>query len=200
MLGKLQCVGNEVAAECNLLLAYLPLVTHRYRNCFHHVTRIAPRRLNVMSDRNPRATKSGPVAPSVFPGERLGLPESGVQSVARIGRRVAAIAIDWSTAIAVTMLLSGAGYGSIAASNAGQLTTLGVFVVLQIAGLWAMGGSIGHRLLGLYLVDVRGEKPAFWRPVVRSILLALVIPALVWDSDQRGFHDKIAGTILLRSN
>jgi len=25
-----------------------------------------------------------------------------------------------------------------------------------------------------------------------------VIPVLVWDSDQRGFHDKIAGTVLVR--
>jgi hypothetical protein len=24
------------------------------------------------------------------------------------------------------------------------------------------------------------------------------VPALVWDSDQRGFHDKVAGTVLLR--
>jgi uncharacterized RDD family membrane protein YckC len=153
-----------------------------------------------MSVRNSGGKKTGPIAPSSYPGERLGLPETGVQSVGRVGRRVAAIAIDWASAIAVTMLLSGLGYGSIASSNAGQMTTLGIFVILQIAGLWAMGGSIGHRLLGLYLVNVQGEKPAFWRPVVRSILLALVIPALVWDSDQRGFHDKIAGTILLRSS
>jgi hypothetical protein len=26
-----------------------------------------------------------------------------------------------------------------------------------------------------------------------------VIPVLVWDSDQRGFHDKIAGTVLIRA-
>jgi hypothetical protein len=26
----------------------------------------------------------------------------------------------------------------------------------------------------------------------------LVLPALVWDSDQRGFHDKVAGTVLIR--
>jgi len=136
----------------------------------------------------------------MFPGERLGLPENGARSVGRVGRRIAAIAIDWASSIAVTMLLSGAAYGAIASSNAGQMTTLGIFIVLQIAGLWAMGGSIGHRLLGLYLVDLHGQRPAFWRPVVRSILLALVIPALVWDSDQRGFHDKVAGTILLRSS
>jgi len=44
-----------------------------------------------------------------------------------------------------------------------------------------------------------GGWVGLWRPVVRSILLILVIPAIVWDSDQRGFHDKIAGTVLLRT-
>jgi hypothetical protein len=34
---------------------------------------------------------------------------------------------------------------------------------------------------------------------VRSVLLMIVIPALVWDSDHRGFHDKIAGTVLVRA-
>jgi uncharacterized RDD family membrane protein YckC len=175
-------------------------MTQWYRNCFHHVTPLWARRLNGMSARSNNAKNQGPLPPSRYPGERLGLPETGIQSVGRVGRRIAAIAIDWSSAIAVTMLLAGMGYGALSSSNTGQLATLGIFVVLQIAGIWAMGGSIGHRLLGLYLVSVDGQKPAWWRPVVRSILLALVIPALVWDSDQRGFHDKIAGTILIRSS
>jgi hypothetical protein len=33
---------------------------------------------------------------------------------------------------------------------------------------------------------------------VRTALLMVVVPALVWDSDQRGFHDKVAGTVLIR--
>jgi hypothetical protein len=175
-------------------------VTQWYRNCFHHVTPLWARRLNGISVGSKGEKKPVPQSPSRYPGERLGLPETGVQSVGRVGRGIAAIAIDWASAFALTMLLSGLGYGSIASSNVGKLTTLGIFVILQIAGLWALGGSIGHRTLGLYLVNLQGEKPTSWRPVVRSLLLALVFPALVWDSDQRGFHDKIAGTILLRSH
>jgi len=34
--------------------------------------------------------------------------------------------------------------------------------------------------------------------LVRTVLLAVVIPALIWDRDTRGFHDKIAGTVLIR--
>lgn len=147
------------------------------------------------------AKKSGtaPLAPSKYAGERLGLPETGHQSVARLGRRVVALILDWASAILITMLITGSSYISIASSNAGQLTILAVFIGLQILGIWAIGGSMGHRLCGMYLVNVHGGSLDPWRPVVRSVLLGLVIPALVWDSDQRGFHDKIAGTILLRS-
>lgn len=140
-----------------------------------------------------------PLPPSKYAGERLGLPETGHQSVARIGRRILALMLDWISAILITMLMTGTNYVALASSNAGQLTILAVFVALQILGIWAIGGSMGHRICGLYLVNVRGGKLDPWRPVIRSVLLGLVIPALVWDSDQRGFHDKIAGTILLRS-
>jgi len=33
---------------------------------------------------------------------------------------------------------------------------------------------------------------------VRSALLCLVIPAVVWDRDGRGLHDTAAGTVLVR--
>lgn len=137
--------------------------------------------------------------PSTYPGQRLGLPESGVKSVARFGRRIVAIFIDWNLAVLLTLILAGQNYFDIASSSLGQLATLGVFVALQILAMWTIGGSIGHRIMGIYIVAVTGEKLAWWRPIVRSLLLALVIPALVWDSDQRGFHDKIAGTVLLKS-
>jgi hypothetical protein len=135
---------------------------------------------------------------SKYPGERLGLPEKGPQSVARVGRRFVAITLDWIISALVLMLMTSRSYFEISSSAAGQLQLLGVFVALQILSIWAIGGSIGHRLLRIYIVH--GGRLDFWRPVVRSVLLALVIPALVWDSDQRGFHDKIAGTLLLKSS
>ena len=73
-----------------------------------------------------------------------------------------------------------------------------VFAVLQVVFIPTIGGSVGHRLLGLRVVALVGGWVGLWRPIVRSVLLTLVIPAIVWDSDQRGFHDKVAGTVLLR--
>lgn len=152
-----------------------------------------------MSSNNSGASKRPDLPISRYPGERLGLPETGPQSVGRVGRRFAAITVDWIISALVLMLMTGRDYLTISSSAAGQLQLLGVFVALQILSIWAIGGSMGQRLLRMYVVNVHGGSLTWWRPIVRSVLLALVVPALVWDSDQRGFHDKIAGTLLLRS-
>jgi uncharacterized RDD family membrane protein YckC len=109
--------------------------------------------------------------------------------VGRPGRRIAALAIDWAIAVAVSILFFNYNGGA---------TTL-AFAVLQVVFIPTLGGSIGHRLVGLRVVPLAGGWVGVWRPVVRTLLLVIVIPALVWDSDQRGFHDKIAGTVLIRS-
>ncbi|WP_022880897.1 RDD family protein [Gryllotalpicola ginsengisoli] len=127
--------------------------------------------------------------PSRYPGERIGLPESGPGSVARLGRRVAGLFLDWFIALGLSW----------AVFHQGDWVVYPVFALLQILAIWALGGSIGHRVFGLRLSALPGYRPAFWRPIVRSVLLTLVIPALVWDSDQRGFHDKVAGTVLIRA-
>ena len=139
---------------------------------------------------NPRTF--GDLAPSVYPGERLGVPRDGSGSVARAGRRIVALLIDWGSAMLITLLF--ASYNSFTYT---WLTPV-VFLVLQVIFIPTIGGSIGHRLLGMRVLALAGGWVGIWRPIVRSVLLTLVIPALVWDSDQRGFHDKIAGTILLR--
>jgi len=132
----------------------------------------------------------GDLEPSEYPGERLGLPDSGPRSVARIGRRFGAVILDWALAAVPAYLLIGGSHP--------ELWNLVCFAVLQIIFIPTLGGSIGHRLFGLRVVPLVGGWVGIWRPVVRTVLLMLVIPVLVWDSDQRGFHDKIAGTVLVR--
>lgn len=73
-----------------------------------------------------------------------------------------------------------------------------LFVLLQAVFIPTIGGSVGHRLLGMRVIRLGGGWVGVWRPLVRSVLLAVLVPALVWDSDQRGFHDKVAGTVLVR--
>lgn len=127
-------------------------------------------------------------APSGYPGERLGLPEQGRLSVGRVGRRLAALAIDFATAALL----------SLAFFDYDRWASLILFVVLQAVFIPTIGGSVGHRLLGMRVIRLGGGWVGVWRPLVRSLLLAVLAPALVWDSDQRGFHDKVAGTVLVR--
>lgn len=185
------------------------------------------RKLEGMASNKPGSEKRPDLPISKYPGERFGLPQTGPRSVGRVGRRIIALAIDWGMSGIIVSLLMGANYFQLldravtASENLRKLndaqsqaqmqlasdalvmhqTLTGLtFVALQILAIWTIGGSIGHRIMGLYVVSIRGGALNWWRPIVRSVLLILVIPALVWDSDQRGFHDKISGTILLRSS
>lgn len=144
-----------------------------------------------MPDAKPRTF--GELEPSRWPGERLGLPDTGPGSVGRLGRRLAALAIDWAAAMLIALLF--ARYDSLLYS----WVTLGIFALMQILFIPTIGGSLGHRLVGMRVIPLLGGWVGLWRPVVRTLLLVIVLPALVWDSDQRGFHDKVAGTVLIRA-
>lgn len=136
----------------------------------------------------------------MYPGERLGLPDSGSRSIGRIGRRIGALLIDYAAAsIIATGFL---GFNQFALpSEAGltQFAPLFVFALLQIIFIPVVGGSPGHRIVGLRLVRMDGGWIGVWRPIVRTLLLILVIPAVIWDADQRGLHDKAVGTVLIRA-
>lgn len=138
---------------------------------------------------NSQPSRFGDLAPSRYPGERLGLPEAGPRSVGRLGRRLGAIVVDWAIA----------SFISFAFFHYDSWANIGIFALLQIVFIPTIGGSLGHRLFGLRVVAIAGGWVGVWRPIVRTVLLCLVIPALVWDSDQRGFHDKVAGTVLIRA-
>ena len=183
------------ATSLNVRLKNVRAISQMFRTCYETVDRT----LNLMANNSSNSKKFGDIGMSKFPGERLGLPETGTRSVGRIGRRVCAIVIDWVTAILVAMLVLGRDYFALSSDPNGQFGILGAFVILQLIAIPTIGGSIGHRLCGLHIVTILGVHPGLWRPIVRTLLLALVIPAIVWDSDQRGFHDKIAGTMLLRA-
>ncbi len=135
----------------------------------------------------------GPVAATSaegdYPGRRLGLPQAGPGSVARFGRRLVALSLDWALAMLVSRgLLRGQ-----------EWSTLAVFAVVQLAFVGTLGGSPGHLALGLRVVRVAdGAAAGPLRAIARAVLLSLAVPALVWDRDQRGLHDRFIGTVLRR--
>ncbi|WP_423917246.1 RDD family protein [Frigoribacterium sp. 2-23] len=141
-----------------------------------------------MSDRMPPRPTSSDEGWQAWPGQRLGLPQSGPRSIGRLGRRIAALVIDWAIAYVI----------GLAFFSADGLATLGVFAVMQIVLLITAGGGVGHLILRLRVVPMAGGYIGFWRPVVRTLLICIVIPAVVWDADERGLHDRLAGTVLVR--
>ncbi|KAA0961604.1 RDD family protein [Microbacterium sp. ANT_H45B] len=128
------------------------------------------------------------------------MPRTGTGSIARPGRRIGALLIDY---LAATIIATGfLGYDQFALPSEAGLTMfapMAVFAVLQILFIPTAGGSPGHRILGMRLVRLDGGWVGLWRPIVRTLLLVIVIPAVVFDADQRGLHDKATGLVLIRA-
>jgi uncharacterized RDD family membrane protein YckC len=130
----------------------------------------------------------GPQSTGDYPGRRLGRPEHGSRSVARVGRRLLGLVIDWGLSLLIARgLLHG-----------GSWTTLAVFGLEQVLLVGTAGASIGQRVADLRVETLAGGAAGPLRAAVRAVLLCLVVPALIWDRDQRGLHDKAAGTVLVR--
>lgn len=128
-----------------------------------------------------------------YRGQRLGLPEEGPGSVAPVGRRVAALFVDWMLCLLIA-------YGLLAQRDmaATNRWVFPVFAVLSLLTLGTVGCTPGKRLLGLRLVRLDGGRVGFVGVALRTFLLLLVIPAVVWDRDTRGLHDKAVGVVQVR--
>jgi uncharacterized RDD family membrane protein YckC len=126
-----------------------------------------------------------------YPGERLGLPRLGAGSAASMGRRLAALLIDWFASLLVALLFT---------HHWGGLAPLAVFYAEVLLFTSLLGSSAGQRFLRIRVVRVsdRGAVP-FLAVIIRSILLFMVVPAAIYDRDGRGLHDRAAGTIVVRS-
>lgn len=143
----------------------------------------------------PRARTSDP---EDYPGRRLGMPRCGRGSVARFGRRLGAILVDWAMCNLVATLLMGFTFASGDSSDSWK--PLLVLAVENLVLLSTIGATFGHRLFGLRLTGLGGTRPTVVQVVVRTVLLCLAVPALIWDRDSRGLHDKAAGTVLVRAS
>ncbi|MER5436715.1 RDD family protein [Streptomyces sp. NPDC002588] len=128
-----------------------------------------------------------------YRGEQLGLPEEGPGSVARPGRRLGALAVDWGLCLLIAYSLITDGYTP-STSN----WTLLVFLVLSLLTVGTVGFTPGKRLFGLRVVSVETGTVRPLGSLIRTVLLCLAIPALIWDRDGRGLHDRLARTVEVR--
>ena len=125
---------------------------------------------------------------SNWAGKRLGLPESGSGSLAKTGRRIVALSIDW----ALALLVSKAFFGS------DNTATLTFFMLEQWLLVATLGNSFGHLIAGIKVRKLEGSYVGIVPALIRIGLILLVIPAVIWDTDNRGLHDKAAKTVLVR--
>ena len=118
-------------------------------------------------------------------------------SRAGYGRRFLALWIDWLIALFSAGLLIPLFSSSLSATP----TRLSVFF-LEVSLVTSLGGaSIGQRLLKLRVLswpDYLFVKPGY--VLMRTFLILLILPALFTDSQGRGFHDRLARTVVLKIN
>jgi uncharacterized RDD family membrane protein YckC len=99
---------------------------------------------------------------------------------APFGRRLAALAIDWAIAMAIT-------YGFF---DGEPFVILGIFALQRILVGGFLGSSIGHFLLGLRVVNVSRGRASF---------PAIVLPPLWHTVAGVPLHDDLARTRLVRA-
>ena len=117
------------------------------------------------------------------------------QQRAWFGRRVVAFFVDWFASVLVALLLFPQfGYGS----NESMLATLLIFTAEVIVLTWLTGASFGQRIVGLRVISIDGGRLPLWRVVIRTALILLVIPAVVYDDQGRGLHDRAAASVVIR--
>jgi uncharacterized RDD family membrane protein YckC len=139
-------------------------------------------------------------------------------AVAPVWRRLVALLVDQLLAVlvgglgALAVLPSLRGDGSV-----GALLVPGLLLLLLAAGQWFAeafaGRTVGGALLGTRTVSARTGRPAgLWAVLVRSVVQGIgglvggigvyvVAGSGAWDEgpEQRGWHDKAAGTLVLRA-
>lgn len=141
----------------------------------------------------PRAAAEDAGVDFGYRGQQLGLPEEGPGAIARPGRRIGAIAVDWG----LSMLIA---YGLFARGDQQAMGNwaLGIFFLMSLLTVATVGCTPGKVLFRLRVIAENGGRLAPGWALVRSVLLCLVVPALIWDRDGRGLHDRLSRSIQIR--
>ncbi|SHK27197.1 RDD family protein [Pseudonocardia thermophila] len=136
-------------------------------------------------------------APDGHPGARFGLPAEGPASVASLSRRVFALVVDWLLGYLIALLLVGPDPFE---SPYLQWAVLGVWFVITALPVAFFGASAGMVALGIRVASI-GSTAVIGLPraLLRTLLVALVVPPLIRDADERGWHDRATRSIVVRT-
>lgn len=103
-------------------------------------------------------------------------------------------------------------------SSSQSLTYLGaniVYLLILVVGWWLywvtlqhkIGQTLGKKLLGIKVVDVKGKTPStgvlgtreFVGKLVSTLILGIGFLMIAFDSKKQGLHDKIAKTYVVKA-
>jgi uncharacterized RDD family membrane protein YckC len=143
---------------------------------------------------------SSPTAPQAYRGERLGLPATGRGSIAGTGARLVAFIVDALASGVVAALFVPHHPDDTFANRLPASWSLIPFALDYIVGVLVAGRTIGMYLAGLRLIRV-SQDVAVGPPRIlgRTALLLLFVPALIFDRDNRGLHDRMTDTAVVRA-
>lgn len=110
-------------------------------------------------------------------------------------RRLAAISIDWAVATFTSAL-----FVPVSANELGPASLRLAIFVIEVGVVTALlGSSIGQRALGIKVVTWPDQ---FFLPpryaLLRTLLIALVVPAVIIGADGRGLHERLTNSAVVR--
>jgi uncharacterized RDD family membrane protein YckC len=109
---------------------------------------------------------------------------------AGFGRRFAALLIDWLLSVLLSTVF--------ADPRASGWPPVAVLIIEYTIFIGLFGQTPGMAVARLRCVSVRdGGAIGIPRALLRAVLLALVIPALIMDDRRRGLHDRAANSIVV---
>jgi len=111
---------------------------------------------------------------------------------ASIARRFGALVVDWLLCLLIARLFSDPlrqGWAPVLVLIAEYGFFLGLFT--QTPGMWLTK----IRCVGF----TTGRSIGVPRALLRGVLLALVIPAVITDGDRRGLHDRAVGSVVIEA-
>lgn len=126
------------------------------------------------------------------------MPPSATQDVPEQAgwlRRIAALAIDWFACMFIVIAFVGPRDYFAYGNGAGSAYTMALFVLETTVFTTLAGGSFGKLVTRLRTVRIDGTRSVDpVRSFVRSLLVILVLPPLVFRPGGRGLHDMAVGT------
>jgi uncharacterized RDD family membrane protein YckC len=109
---------------------------------------------------------------------------------ANFGRRFAALLIDWALCLVVAALYAN--------PQVVAWPAVIVLIVLNTVGIGLFGQTPGMALAGVRCISIAdGGAIGLPKALLRAVLLALLIPAVILDGNRRGWHDRAAGSYVI---